>query len=164
MDRIMAGIFGSIGTVAFFAFCAVACWMDYRKKKAETEAAHAERMKAIEMGFPPLDAEIQRAKAYSSAAWAAGLIGLLVPIVVVSLAVVGTVIAISKLSPGDDITVPLIVGWSIAGGIVIVAVGGSLNAIRRLPRPTADTPQRPAALEKRPDSSSTDFHKKPLEL
>ena len=34
-----------------------------------------ERMKALELGYAPSDAEIERAKAYASAAWAAGQIG-----------------------------------------------------------------------------------------
>jgi hypothetical protein len=160
-SNMLVGIFGSIGTVAFFAFCTVAVWMDFRKKKAETEATHAERMKAIEMGIPSLDAEIERARAYASAAWAAGLIGLLVPITVISLAVVGTIVAIHQRS--EDISAPLIVAWSIAGFIVLITVVCSLRAIRHLPRPSTEAQPRPTPLEKHP-TSPTDFHKKPLEL
>ena len=95
MDSIVGGLAVSIGPLAFFGFCALAVWVDYRKKKVETEAAHAERMKAIEMGFAPLDAEIQRAEAYASAAWAAGLIGLLVPIAVMALTLIGTIVGLN---------------------------------------------------------------------
>jgi hypothetical protein len=164
MDGIAVSVFGSIGTVAFFGFLALAIYLDYRKKKEETQAAHAERMKAIEMGFPPPDAEIQRAKAYASAAWAAGLVGLLVPIVVVSLAVIGTIIALQKRSPGEHIAVPLIVGWSIGGAIVLIAIVCSLHVIRRLPRPTSEPQPRVNGQENPTDARSTDFQKKPLEL
>jgi hypothetical protein len=162
MNGIVAGLLGSVGTVTFFAFCAFAIWMDYRKKKDESDAVHQERMKALEMGFPPLDAEIHRAKAYASAAWAAGLVGLLVPIAVVSLAVAATIVAVLNHSPGESILVPLIVGWSITGVIVLVAVAGSLHAIRHLPRPTADA--QPPAGEKRLAASSAAIQEKRLEL
>jgi hypothetical protein len=68
MDGIVAGLLGSIGTVTVFAFLAFLGWLDYRKKKDESDAAHQERLKALDRGFPPLDAEIQRARAYASAA------------------------------------------------------------------------------------------------
>jgi hypothetical protein len=164
MDSIVGGLAVSIGPLTFFGFCAFAVWMDYRKKKVEADTAHAERMKAIEMGFPPLDAEIQRAEAYASAAWAAGLIGLLVPITVMALTLIGTIVGLNWRQSGDDITVPLIVAWSIAGGIVIVTVCGSLHAIRRLPRPTAEAQPRPESPGKRSEPSSADFQRKPLEL
>src|ERR1022692_1975658 len=89
MESSIIGLFGAVGTMAFFAFLAFAVWLDYRKKKDDRDAAHGERMKALELGYAPLDAEIERAKAYAGAAWAAGLIGLLVPIVLASLTVVG---------------------------------------------------------------------------
>ncbi len=164
MDGIVGGLAVSIGPLTLFGFCAFAVWVDYRKKKTETEAAHAERIKAIEMGFPPLDAEIERARAYASAAWAAGLIGLLVPIVVLALTLIGTIVGMNWRQPGDNITVPLIVAWSIAGGIVVVAVAGSLHTIRRLPKPTPEAQSRPDSPGKRLEPSSSDFQRKPLEL
>jgi hypothetical protein len=164
MEAIGVGLFGSIGTLAVFGFFAFAVWLDYRKKAEETQTAHAERMKAIEMGFPPPDAEIQRAKAYASAAWAAGLVGLLVPITIVSLALIGTIVAINLRSRGENIAAPLIVAWSIAGGVALVTIVVSLNVIRNLPRPTAEAQPRPGTSEKRGDTSTTDFQRKPLEL
>ena len=59
-------------------------------------------MKALEQGYPPLDAEIERAKAYASAAWAAGLIGILVPLGVVLLTFAGTVVAVLNREPTDN--------------------------------------------------------------
>lgn len=164
MDVMTAGLFGSIGTVAFFAFVSFAVWINYRKEKDQRDASHQERMKALELGHPPLDAEIARAKAYASAAWAAGLIGLLVPLVVVSLAVSGTIVAVLHYGPGENIAGPLIAAWSIGCGLALVAIVFSLNVIRRLPRPTADVPARSPIPDKRGDPDSGEFQEKRLEL
>ncbi len=155
MESASVGLFGAIGTTVFFAFCAFAVWIDYRKKKDESEAIHRERMKALELGFQPLDAEIARAKAYSSAAWAAGLIGLLVPLVVVTLTIAATIVAVVNLSPWQNIAGPLIMGWLIAGAIVLVALLRSLSVIRRLPRPTGEA--HGPAPEKQASAPSTGF-------
>jgi hypothetical protein len=155
-------LFGAIGTTAFFAFCAFAVWIDYRKKKEESEATHRERMKALELGFQPLDAEIARAKAYASAAWAAGLIGLLVPLVVVALTVVGTIVAILNINPWQNIAGPLAVAWSIAGVLVLVAIVRSLSVIRRLPRPTGETPA--TVRDKQMNISPTGFREERSQL
>ncbi len=165
MPDIATGLVGSVGTVAFFAFVSFAVWIDYRKKKDEREAAHQERMKALELGFAPPDAEIERAKAYASAAWAAGLIGLLVPVVVLALTVAATIVAIvHDWAPWQNIAGPLIVAWSIAALIVLVTVLWSLRTIRQLPRPTADNSARATSAGKRVDSSSSEFQEKRLEL
>ncbi len=164
MDTLAAGLFGALGTFAVFGCIAFAAWLDYRKKKDERDAIHQERMKALELGHPPLDAEIERAKAYASAAWAAGLIGLLIPLGLITLTVVGTIVAMMKRQAGEDISLPLIVAWSIAAVLVLVTVLRSLSVIRQLPRPTPDAPPRPAALEKRGSVISTEFQGKRLEL
>ncbi len=157
MEQAAYGLFGAVGTVAFFAFCAFAVWIDYRKKKEEREAAHEERMKSLELGRPLPDAEIERAKAYASAAWAAGLVGLLVPLAVVALTVTGTCVAVVNHQSGESIAIPLVIAWSIAGGIVLVAVVLSLNVIRQLPRPTPDAPARTAALNKTANNPMHEF-------
>ncbi len=164
MDGIVVALLGSMGTVAFFAFVSFAVWINYRKEKGQRDAAHLERMKALELGHPPPDADIARANAYASAAWAAGLVGLLVPIVVVSLAVAGTIVAIIFMAR-ENIAVPLIVAWSIAGGISLATIVLSLNAIRQLPRPTGEPPSSHAAeREKRAGPDSAEIQKKRLEL
>jgi hypothetical protein len=134
----------------------------YRKKKDESEATHRERMKALELGFQPLDAEIARAKAYASAAWAAGLIGLLVPLAVVALTVVGTIVAVLNLERSQNVAVPLIVAWSIAGVLVLVAVARSLSVIRQLPRPTGET--RATVPAKQTNTSPTGFREERSQL
>jgi hypothetical protein len=163
MDGIIAGFLGSLGTVSFFGFCAFAVWIDYRKKKDERDAAHQERMKALEMGHPPFDAEIARAKAYASAAWAAGVIGLVLPIVVIVGAVAATIVAIFELR-GENIAGPLITAWIIAAIMVLATVIRCLATIRQLPRPTADPPTRSPATERRVGPASSEFHEKRLEL
>ena len=164
MDGIIAAMIGSVGTVAFFAFVSFAAWLDYRKKKDERDAAHQERMKALELGFPPQDAEIERAKAYCGAAWAAGVIGLVVPIVVVALTTAGTIVAVIFREPNENLVPGLTIAWSIACLIVLVAVLRSLSVIHHLPRPTGDAAPRVAGRDRRADSSSAEFHEKRLEL
>jgi hypothetical protein len=164
MSDFMAGVAGSVGSVAVFAFLSFAIWMDYRKKKDERDADHRQRMKALELGFPPQDAEIERARAYGRAAWAAGLIGLLVPLVVVSLTVAGTIVAVLRHEPGESIGGPLMVAWLIASALMATAIVGSLMVIANLPRPTGDVPQRVSPPGKRDDSSSAEFQEKRLEL
>jgi hypothetical protein len=164
MADIAAALVGSVGSVALFAFLAFAVWIDYRKKKDERDTAHAERMKAMELGYAPADAEIERAKAYARAAWAAGLIGLLVPIVVLLLTVIGTIVAVLHRAPDENLVPGLTIAWSIAGILVLVTVLRSLSVIRQLPRPTADAPPRVSARERRSDSASSEFQEKRLEL
>ncbi|HEX5269266.1 MAG TPA: hypothetical protein VFW33_02200 [Gemmataceae bacterium] len=162
MADIGAAMIGSVGSVALFAFLAFAIWMDYRKKKDERDAAHAERVKALELGHPPMDAEIARARAYASAAWAAGVIGLAVPLVVIALTVIGTIVAVVKQAP--NMTVPCIVAWSIASGLSVVAIVMSLGTIRRLPRPSGDSPPRHSLVRDRGERDSGEFQEKRLEL
>jgi hypothetical protein len=164
MEGIVTGLIGSIGSVAVFGFLSFVVWINYRKDKDARETAHLERMKAMELGYPPADAEIQRAKAYSSAAWAAGLIGLLVPIVVISLAVAGTIVAVLHHEPSENIGGPLIAAWGIAALITLVTILKCLQVIHGLPRPTGDVPKREPPREKRADSASAEFQEKRLEL
>jgi hypothetical protein len=164
MDSAMVALGGAAGTVAFFACIGFGVWVDYLKKKEENDATHRERMKALEMGHPPLDAEIERAKAYASAAWAAGLIGLLVPLGLVLLTVVGTLVAVLNYGAGGEITAPLIVAWSIAGVLVLVTVVRSLGVIRHLPRPTGEPPSRASAPQKSPGASPAPFQARRSEM
>ncbi len=150
--------------IAFFAFMALAVWLDYRKKKEEREAIHRERMKSLELGLPLLDPEIERARAYAHAAWAAALVGILVPVAVLALTFAGTIVAVATRQPGGNIAGPLIVAWSIAAVLVLVPVVRSLGVIRQLPRPTPDAPPRTPDLEKRASVSSTRIQEKSLEL
>jgi hypothetical protein len=164
MESVATAMFGAVGSVALFGFLAFAIWMDYRKKKDERDAAHQERMKALEMGYPPQDAEIARAKAYAGAAWAAGLIGLVVPVVVTALAVAATIVAVLHRAPDENLVPGLSIAWSIAAVIVLVAILRSLSVIRQLPRPNSEAQPRGPARDRRPDSSSAEYQEKRLEL
>jgi hypothetical protein len=164
MDVMVSGLAGGLGALALFGFLTFAVWIDYRKKKDERDAAHQQRMRALELGHAPPDAEIERAKAFASAAWAAGLIGILVPLAVVSLTVAATIVAVLNHSPYESIAGPLIVAWSIAGLIVLVTVLRSLGTIRHLSRPGGDMPPRAAHRERRADSSAVEFQEKHLGL
>lgn len=160
MGQALTALSGAVGSVAFFAFVSFAVWIDYRKKKDDRDAAHAERLKALELGFAPLDGEIERAKAYASAAWAAGLIGLLVPLAIVIVAFVGTIVAVLNHQQWENITVPLIVAWSISGVVVLAIAMRCLSVIRQLPQPRGHT-----VSQTEPDNStggtSTRFQKSP---
>jgi hypothetical protein len=160
MESVLVGLVGAIGTVAFFACISFSVWVDYCKKKDERDATHKERMKALELGFPPLDAEIERARAYASAAWAAGVIGLVVPLVLVLLTGAGTLVIVLTSQSREGLTAPLIVAWSITAILVLVTVVRSLGVIRHLPRPTSETPPRLGGLEKQLNAGSTDFQVK----
>jgi hypothetical protein len=164
MEINLAGLFGAIGALAFFGCIAFSVWVDYRKKKDRGERLHSERIKALELGYPPPDADIERAKAYASAAWAAGLIGLLVPIAVLGLTVGGTLFAVAHREPGENLATPLIVAWSIAGVLVLIAILRSLSVIHHLPRPLSDAQPKAAAPANRANASSTEFQQKHLEL
>jgi uncharacterized integral membrane protein len=157
MEPALVALSGAVGSVAFFGCIAFSVWIDYRKKKDEREATHQERMKALELGYPPLEAEIERARAYASAAWAVGLIGLLVPLAVVLLAVIGTLVAVLNLPAWENITFPLIVAWLIAAVLVLVTVVRSLSAIRQLPRPTGETMRQGTVPDRQGNPSSTAF-------
>jgi predicted Ser/Thr protein kinase len=90
---------------------------------------------------------IENVAARARAARAAGLIGLVVPLVLVSLAIAATVVAVLYHSPFEDITPPLVVGWAIAAAVVLIVIVASLGAIRHLHRPTGDAPARPPTRE-----------------
>ena len=158
----MDGLGAGLGSLAFFGCIAFCVWVDYRKKKDDRDAAHQQRMKALELGYAALDAEIERARAYASAAWAAAVIGLVVPIVVILLTVIGTIVAVVKEAP--NMSVPCVIAWSITGIIVLVAVLASLRTIRQLPRPAADAPARGVPGGKRGEPGSAEFQEKRLEL
>jgi hypothetical protein len=143
MDSLAAALAASVGTVAFFGCIAYCTWLDYRKKKDERDAEHAARLKALELGYAPQDAEIARAKADASAAWAAGVIGLVVPVVTMVLTFVLTLIAVLNRQPGESLSVgALAIGWGIAGVVSIVAIQGALHAIRGRTRKDAGAATR----------------------
>ncbi|HEX5271712.1 MAG TPA: serine/threonine-protein kinase, partial [Gemmataceae bacterium] len=71
----------------------------------------------------------ESAAARDRAAGAAGLIGLVIPILVVSLTVLATAVALVDRRPNEDPVPPLIVSWSIAAAVVLVVIMASLNVV-----------------------------------
>ena len=65
------------------------------------------------------------------------MIGLVVPIAVLSLAAAGTAVAVLNRKPWENIVPPLIVAWSIATVIVLVAIVTSLNVVAQVRRAPA---------------------------
>lgn len=159
MESMAAAFAGAVGSVAFFGCIAFSVWIDYRKKKDERDAAYAERLKALEMGYPPQEAEIERARAESSAAWAAGLIGILVPIFMALVAMTLTLVAVLRREPGESLSVtPFVVGWGIAGMVSMMAIQGSLRAIRERGRKANEST---ATRRERVLDAVSDFQEKP---
>lgn len=161
METLIVALCGAAGTVSFFAVIALATWTDYRRKSEDRERLHQERMKALELGHAPLDAEVERARAYASAARTAGLIGILLPVTVLALTFAGTLVVV--LNGLENITLPLIAAWTIASVFALVIVLRSFQVIQQLPRPSADPPVS-GSRENLSTSESTRFRGKSLEL
>ncbi len=157
MNSSIVALAGALGSFAFFGSIAFTVWVEYRKNKNDRDAAHAERMKALELGLSLPDAEIERAKAYASAATSAGLVGILVPIAVLAVTLAGTIVAILNSKMGESHLVLFITAWSIAGVIVLTAVVQCLGVIRGLPRPSVETSPRGISTEKQMSSTSSDL-------
>jgi tRNA A-37 threonylcarbamoyl transferase component Bud32 len=110
-----------------------------RAAAEQQRASKVANHEAAELGQRTRETDApDKAEAYARTARAAGLIGLIVPIVVGSLTIVGTIIAALYRRPGEDIATPLTVAWSVAGAVVVVVTVGSLNVIRRLRWQTRD--------------------------
>src|SRR5262249_41703308 len=91
MDTPATLFMGALATFGFFGGLALLVWVSHKGKgekkrlKHERELQqrqmeHAERLKALELGLPLPDAEVARANADRSRYWAAGLVGVLVPL------------------------------------------------------------------------------------
>jgi hypothetical protein len=98
-----------VGLLAFVAFVVIAilAWgfyythCEYRSKSQERELAHAERIKALESGFPLPDAEIAWAAAERTRGRMAGLVGIFVP-VLTGIAAYGATAILVSLGGRDD--------------------------------------------------------------
>jgi tRNA A-37 threonylcarbamoyl transferase component Bud32 len=141
ITSLMAGF--QIATPTFPVSFIIGGWAFWVLRKPEVKAAFAEelrrRARAPAAGEPPrtdrVEADIRTA----------GLIGLIVPVIVVALAVAGTIVAVLYHRTGEDITTPLVVAWSIAAVIAVVVTVRSLGVIRHSPLPAEDVPARARA-------------------
>jgi len=123
-------------TVVIIAIIIVSGIRNGALKREEKKLAHAERMRAIEMGHPLPDGEVARAKADAIRANAAGTIGTLVPVVAL-LAAAGTSLMVLRDSfvgqwhgmyPHTQLLMAI---WIPAGIVSLTTVIGSLRSLRR---------------------------------
>jgi hypothetical protein len=87
-----------------------------------------------------------------------------VPLAALALTAAGTIVAILNHQTGENLTLPLVIAWSIAAGTILLTVVGSLRTIRQLPRPTGETPSLASDTERRVTKPSTEFQAKHLEV
>lgn len=139
IELLWTGLASAAVTVAFFGGIALIMWVDARNKRLVRQMEHAERLKALELGQTLPDAELARARVESSRAWAAGLMGLVVPGSVFGIAAGATALVLAYASP--SIHLPLLcVIWGISGLTGLLTVIISLGTIRPAPEETNETP------------------------
>src|SRR6185295_16852127 len=80
VDMVWGGLSAGAALLALFVGIAFLVWVDSKSKAQERQLAHTERIKALEVGQPLPDAEVARAHADASRAWAAGLTAVFVPL------------------------------------------------------------------------------------
>jgi hypothetical protein len=133
METISVAFAGTVGSIIFFGGIALLMWVDQRGKLRQRDLDHAERMKALEVGQPLPDADVARAKADSTRAAVAGVIGVFVPLFMAAAATVTTCVTIAQANvPWErSSTSLLIVVWIVSGLISLVTVVLSLIAVRR---------------------------------
>jgi hypothetical protein len=151
MDLVGGGVFAVAGLAVFFGGIALLMLIDGRGKAQERQFAHAERLKALEVGQPLPDAEVARARAFSQRMWAAGLTALFVPLGLGSAAVGATALVFSMASPHTHVTL-LCVIWGICGVVSLTAVTTALGvmAAGRLSPTDKETPAEESARNKDP--------------
>jgi hypothetical protein len=145
IDFLVGGIFAVASILAFFGGIALLMWVDHRGKATQRQLEHQERLRALEVGHELPDAAVARATASGSRAWAAAIVGFLVPPAVLSAAVGAT--ALILVQAPEHIHLPILCTiWGVCGLVSVVAVSSSLAALkqqnRREPSPTE--PHAPA--------------------
>ncbi len=92
MDPVLMIVANVAAVAVLFGGIALLVWLDQRGKTRRRELEHVERMRAIELGRPLEDAAVARTKAL-------GAIGVAVPVVSISGAVVGSCVALAMSEP-----------------------------------------------------------------
>jgi uncharacterized membrane protein YbhN (UPF0104 family) len=130
VDNFLTPISGALGLLSLFGGIGLLMWIDHRSKIREKEHAHAERMKALEVGQPLPDADVARSGADASRAWAAALTAILVSLGMAGAAVGATALVFRM---GDaHVHLPLVcVVWGVCGLVSLITVTGGLDAMRR---------------------------------
>jgi hypothetical protein len=146
-NMVWGGLSAAFALLALFGGIALLMLIDGRSKAKERELAHAERMRALELGQPLPDAEVARARSDSSRAWARGLSA-----AAASLGMAGAAVGATALLVGRDeprTLLPLLcVIWGVCGLVALIAVAVGLGAARRrdVPGKREAPPEQPGEL------------------
>jgi hypothetical protein len=156
MESALGLIGGALGLLALFGGLALIIWVganaEVKKKQLrqaqemkEREYQHAERLKALEAGLPLPDGDLAAARAEGMRAWAAALVGIVVPPAVFGISLGASAVILGKSLPGTSVPV-LCVLWAAAGVTSVVAVVMSTSAVMGRGRRWAErgTPTRDA--------------------
>jgi len=108
-----------------------------RKETRDRELAHAERMKALELGQPLPDAGALQAEAEMVRTRATAAVGVLVPLCMAASATGGTVLVFHWAEKAIHLPI-LCVVWGVNGLVSMVAVTYSLTILWRPRGPSAD--------------------------
>ena len=152
----LSGFAGAAGILAFFGGIALIVWAASRgeaeKRKLEAEKqqlAHAERLRALELGQPLPDAEVARAVADRARARVAGCVGLLLPLGLVGAALATTLQLVEHNPAGSEfaeaglVVPPLLYAvWGVCGFVSLMTVVLSFATMRARSTPPrlADRP------------------------
>jgi hypothetical protein len=145
MDVALGGFAGALGLFGLFGGIALLVWVgnkgetEKRRLKHDEETQrrqmeHAERLKALERGFPLPDAELASALTERVRAGVAAGIGITVPAVAVGGAVAGTALVLSLARPDDQLPA-LCVIWACSGVASLVTTVVSLAVLLSRKRP-----------------------------
>src|SRR5947208_2552601 len=145
-DLIWTGVPAASVLLALFGGIALLMLIDGRGKAKERELAHAERMRALELGQLLPDAEVAQARSDASRAWARGLSAAAVSLGMAGASVGATALVLERGEPGSQLPL-LCVVWGVCGLVALVAVSVGLAASRRRegpgkPKATPSTPSR----------------------
>lgn len=142
MDAAWGGMAAAVSVLALFGGIALLMWVDARGKGQERQLAHTERLKALEVGRALPDADVARAQAEASRAWAAATVGFLVPLGVMGAAIGATALVFNHAE--SRVHLPLLATiWGVCGVVSLTAVASALACVRRQ--------SRPGPAERRPD-------------
>jgi hypothetical protein len=140
MEAVLGVLGGAVALGALFGGIALIVWVastaELKKKKLEQEREarerelqHAERMKALEAGYPLPDADLAIARTERIRAGVAAAIGIAVPVVALGGAVAGTALILSLAHPGLHLPV-LCVLWPCCAAAAMVTAVTSLGTLR----------------------------------
>jgi hypothetical protein len=140
MEAVLGVIGGVLALGAVLSGVALIVWVassaELKKQQLQQERElrergfqHAERLKALEVGFALPDAELAFARAERIRAGVAAAIGIVVPVVAVGGAVAGTALVLSMAQPGLHLPV-LCVLWPCCAGAAMVTAVTSLSTLK----------------------------------